>query len=356
MKRALIAAAALVVLLGGGFLAFKDQIAMALFRNAIAAQVSGDLLAEYPEDMHVVSCGSGTPLPDQAMAGACTAVIAGGRLFVFDMGDGAPETMMRMGLDISRIEALFLTHFHSDHIAGLGSLVMGQGSGKGESVPMRLYGAQGVEQIADGFNSAFAFDHAYRVEHHPKLKASVSALSLEPHAFETPAEGSFPVVYQSNGVTIRAFVVPHGPVRPAIGYRIEYDGMAVVISGDTEASDNLVAAAKEADLLVHEALNPEMVAIIEQEATAHGQKALATVMHDIPSYHATPVEAAEAASSAGVKALAYTHMIPPLPIGLLEGPFLAGVSDAYSGPVIVMRDGMVLTISKQGKPAVRDAL
>ena len=80
------------------------------------------------------------------------------------------------------------------------------------------------------------------------------------------------------------------------------------------------------------------------------------MMHDIPSYHATPVEAAEAASSAGVKALAYTHMIPPLPIGLLEGPFLAGVSDAYSGPVIVMRDGMVLTISKQGKPAVRDAL
>ena len=352
MKRWIFALATLA-LLGTGFAVFKNDIALLLFRKAISQQVSSDLLAEYPDGMHVASCGSGTPLPDQTMAGACTAVIAGGRLFVFDMGDGAPETMMRMGLDISRVEALFLTHFHSDHIAGLGSLVMGQGSGKGKSAPMRLYGAQGVEQIADGFNSAFAFDHAYRVEHHPKLKASVSALSLEPHAFEAPAERSFPVVYQSNGVTIRAFAVPHGPVRPAIGYRIEYDGMAVVISGDTEASDNLVAAAKGADLLVHEALNPQMVAIIEQEARAHGQQALATVMHDIPSYHATPVEAAEAASSAGVKALAYTHMIPPLPLGLLEGPFLAGVNDAYSGPVIVMRDGMVLTISKQQSPGVR---
>jgi ribonuclease Z len=356
MRRVLIAAATSVVLLGGGFLAFKDQIAMALFRNAIAGQVSTDLVAEYPEGMHVISCGSGTPLPDLSMAGGCTSVIAGGRLFVFDVGDGAPETMARMGLRPSHIEAVFLTHFHSDHIAGLGSLALQRNLGDGITTPLPLYGATGVEQVAAGFDIAFAQDHAYRIDHHTTLEVPAEALTLAAKAFEVPKDGSFPIVYRNDGVTIRAFAVPHGPVKPAVGYRIEYDELSVVISGDTMASGNLAKAAKDADLLVHEALKPEMVKEIELAARASGQNTLATVMHDIPSYHATPVEAAEAASKANVRALAYTHMIPPLPRKLLEGPFLEGVDGVYSGPIIVMHDGMVLTLHKAREPEVKQAL
>jgi len=356
MRRVGIAAVTLVVVLGGGFLAFKDQIAMALFRNAIARQVSTDLVAEYPKGMHVISCGSGTPLPDLSMAGGCTAAIAGGRLFVFDVGDGAPETMAAMGLRPSHIEALFLTHFHSDHIAGLGSLALQRNLGGGITTPLPLYGATGVEQVAAGFDMAFAQDHAYRIEHHTTLDAPAEALTLDARAFDVPQDGSLPIVYQNNGVIIRAFAVPHPPVKSAIGYRIEYDGLSVVISGDTMASSNLAKAAKDADLLVHEALKPEMVQEIELAARASGQSTLATVMHDIPLYHATPVQAAEAASKANVRALAYTHMIPPLPRKLLEGPFLEGVDAVYSGPIIVMRDGMILTLHKEREPEVKQAL
>jgi len=355
MRRWLIAAGALTVL-GVGFVVFKNDIAMMLFRRAIAQQVTTDLVAEYPDGMHVVSCGSGTPLPDLTMAGGCTAVIAGGRFFVFDVGEGAAETMTKMGLRPSRIEAVFLTHFHSDHIAGLGSLALQRNLGDGIRTPLSLYGATGVEQVAAGFDAAFAQDHAYRIAHHTSLKAPPEALQMAPHPFGLPEDGVFPIVYQSNDLIVRAIRVPHGPVKPAVAYRIEYRGFSVVISGDTTASDNLVVAANNVDLLVHEALKPEMVAEIEKVARGSGQKALATVMHDIPSYHATPLDAAKAAKLANVRALAFTHMIPPLPAKLVEGPFLDGVSDFYSGPVTVMRDGMILSLNRDRDPTERNVL
>ncbi len=352
MKRWLV----LIALAVAGLLLLRNEIAMMLFRQVIAKQVSTDIVAEHAAGVHVASCGSGTPLPDLTLAGGCTAVIAAGRLFVFDVGEGAPETLARMGLRPARIEAVFLTHFHSDHVAGLGALALQRNLGEGVSTALPVYGADGVAQVTRGFDAAFAQDHAYRLAHHHTLTTPPQALQLDPRAFAPPTEGYFPVVYERDGVSIRAFSVPHGPVKPAVGYRLEHDGMRVVISGDTMSSTNLVAAADDADLLIHEALAPRMVAEIEKAARAAGQETLATVMHDIPNYHATPVQAAEAARAAGVRALAFTHMIPPLPRRLLEGPFLEGVSQVYDGPVYVLRDGTLLSLDAGAAPEERSLL
>ncbi len=314
MKRMAIALAVLSALLVGGFLAFKDDIAMMLFRQAIEEQVSTDLVAEHRTGLHVISCGSGTPMPDLTMAGGCTAIVAGGKLFVFDVGDGAAETMARIGLRASRIEAVFLTHFHSDHIAGLGSLPWQRNLGDGIDAPLPLYGASGVEEIAAGFNAAFAQDHRYRVQHHKGIGFEPQSFTFRAFPFDLPDDGNIPIVFDEGGVTIRAFSVPHGVVRSAIGYRIEFDGLSVVISGDTMASSNLAIAAQDTDLLVHEALKPEMVAEIGKVARNNGQDRLATIMSEIPLNHTTPVEAAQVASRANVRALAFTHMIPPLPV------------------------------------------
>jgi ribonuclease Z len=177
MKR-WVSAAVVLVLLGTGFSAVKNDIAMALFKRTIAKQLSTDLIAEYPSGMHVVSCGSGTPLPDLSMAGGCTAVIAGGRLFVFDVGEGAAEAMAAMGLRPAHIEAVFVTHFHSDHIAGLGSVAFQRNLSDGISTPLPLYGGRGVDEVAAGFNAAFAQDHAYRIINHQDLNIPPAALLL----------------------------------------------------------------------------------------------------------------------------------------------------------------------------------
>jgi len=334
----------------------RDTFAVMLFKRAVYAQITSDIVSELSEGLHVASCGSGTPLPDLTMAGACTAVIAGGKLLVFDVGEGAPKTLASMGLRPGRIAAVFLTHFHSDHIAGLGSLALQRNLGDQIDTSMRLIGPAGIEQIAAGFNLAFGQDHRYRIAHHTSLSVSPHVFELVADPFDVPEDGILTEVYRDDTTVVRAFRVPHGPVDSAVGYRIEHAGMSVVISGDTEMSDNLARAARDTNLLVHEATNADMLAEIEAAARSDGQHVLTTIMHDVPSYHATPVEAATVAHSAGAQALAFTHMIPPLPKKFLEGPFLRGVEDQFAGPVIVLRDGVLLSLREQGAPAARNLL
>jgi ribonuclease Z len=129
-----------------------------------------------------------------------------------------------------------------------------------------------------------------------------------------------------------------------VGYRFEYGGRALVISGDTKKSANLEAMARGVDLLVHEALAPQLVLRMNAAATAAGRANLAKITRDILDYHTTPVEAAELASETGAKHLLLHHVVPPLALPGLEQAFLAGVSDAFSGDVTLGRDGTWVTL------------
>jgi ribonuclease Z len=153
-------------------------------------------------------------------------------------------------------------------------------------------------------------------------------------------------VYEANGLRVNAFAVDHDPVRPAVGYRFEYGGRSLVVSGDTAKSANLEAQAKGVDLLVHEALAPQLVKRLHDAAEAAGRANVAKITNDILDYHATPVEAAESATAAGAKHLLFYHVIPPLPLPGLDRVFLEGVSDAFAGGVTLGRDGTLISLPK----------
>jgi ribonuclease Z len=150
---------------------------------------------------------------------------------------------------------------------------------------------------------------------------------------------------------IVAFRVAHPPIEPAVGYRFDYAGRSLVISGDTIRSANVERFAAGADLLVHEALAPGLVALLARAAEAAGRGNVAQILRDIPGYHTTPREAAEIARDAGVGFLLYTHVVPPLPIAPLEAVFLEGVDAVYPGPVALGRDGTAVHL-----PAGSDAI
>jgi ribonuclease Z len=345
LKWALIGAA-LVVLALAGVKLFQRQIGTAVLERVVGQRVGRDTTAGLPDGLHVALCGTGSPLPDPTRAGPCTVVIAGTHIFLVDAGEGGGRNIVQMGIPPGRIEALFLTHYHSDHIDGLAQILLLRWSGSSWRTPLPVHGPAGVEGVLAGLRTAYTLDTGYRIAHHgPKiLPPSGAGGTALPFALPPPGQGDSVVLVDGGGVKITAFRVNHRPVDPAVGYRFEYKGRSVVLSGDTAPSPTLVAAAKGADVLVHEALQPKLVALLTKGLAARGQANMAQVTRDIVDYHSTPEQAAQAATAAGVRYLMLNHIVPPMPIRFAYPAFLGDAGRYYDGPITVGEDGMMLSL------------
>jgi ribonuclease Z len=337
-----------VLLVLAGLFALRGPIALRLMERALARNLAADPLAALPDGLHLLLCGAGGPLPDPARSGPCAAVIAGRTLVVVDAGTGGARNLQRIGFAPGLAEAVFLTHFHSDHIDGLGELALLRWTGAAREAPLPVFGPAGVEEVVAGFGRAYEQDAGYRVAHHGPDTVPPSGAGMTARPFAPPVPGEAPVVWEQGGLRVTAFAVEHEPVRPAVGYRFEYGGRSLAISGDTKKSANLAAQARGVDLLVHEALAPQLVARLNAAATAAGRKNLAKITADIPDYHTSPVEAAELAAEAGVKHLLFHHVVPPLPLPGLDRVFLEGVEDAFAGGVTLGRDGTFVSLPSGG--------
>jgi ribonuclease Z len=341
--------ALLVVLLAGVALwTLRAPLALRVMERALARNLGADPIAALPDGLHVLLCGAGGPLPDPVRSGPCTAVIGGRTLVVVDAGTGGARNLQRFGFAPGRVDALFLTHFHSDHIDGLGELALLRWTGAARETPLPVHGPAGVEEVVEGFGLAYRQDAAYRTAHHGPAVAPPSGAGMTAHPFAPPAPGQALPVFEQDGLRVSAFAVEHEPVRPAVGYRFEYGGRSVVVSGDTRKSANLEALSRGADLLVHEALAPQLVERMKAAATAAGRANVAKIAADIPDYHTAPVEAAAIARAIGAKHLLLTHVIPPLPVPGLDAAFLEGVADAFGGGVTLGRDGTFVSLPVAG--------
>lgn len=339
---AFLAVASVVVATAAAYV-FRAPLSMAVAQRIAASRLSADTLNELPEGLHVGLCGAGSPMPDDRRMGACTVVVAGKRLFVFDTGNGSARNIGKMGFVHGRIEAIFLSHFHSDHIDGLGELLMQRWVSTGNAVPVPLYGPPGVDKVVAGFMQAYAQDQHYRVAHHGDATVPSSGFGAIAKPFKLPPDG--PVVLIKDGdLEISVFSVDHKPVHPAVGYRITYKGRSVVLSGDTTKSAAVQRAAAGADLLVHEALSPKMVDLLGQGAAAAGRANVRKLMADIVDYHTTPEQAAEIARDAKVRYLLLSHIAPPLPLPGMEKAFLEGAPGIYDGPIRVGADGDFISL------------
>ncbi|HKC51052.1 MAG TPA: MBL fold metallo-hydrolase [Myxococcota bacterium] len=329
--------------------AVQDRIV----RAAIERQVAKRSDALFADDaLRVVLCGTGSPLPHRTRAKACVAVFAAGRFWVVDTGPGSWNRMALLGVDATRIGGVMFTHYHSDHIGDLGEFNLNTWA-TGRDAPLRVFGGPGVERVVAGFNEAYALDRGYRVAHHgadflPPDRGLMVAVPI-PALVESDDRLVF---LKQDGLEISAFAVHHDPIKPAYGYRFDYRGRSVVVTGDTTKSDAVVRAAKGSDVLLHEAQANHLIAMIGESAAAAGRPRVAKVMADIRSYHTTPVEAAEVANAAGVKLLVLYHLNPPPPSSLVEGVFTRGVSDVRAKDWMTADDGLLIELPA-GSDAVR---
>ena len=350
MKRKLGFAAAIVVLLIGLVLLLgRGWLAERVFQSALDNTVGVDQSARLDDGLHVYVCGSGSPMPDANRAGPCLAVLAGNQAFVFDAGSGSIRKLGRMGFPMPKIQAAFLTHLHSDHIDGLGELLLQAWVAGGRAAPLPVYGPAGTDQVIAGFNSAYAIDQGYRVAHHGPQIVQPSGFGGAAQII-TLADGTDSrVVYASSGVKITVIRVNHAPISPAFGYRIDYKGRSVALSGDTVYSPSFVGASKGVDVMLHEALNKEMIAALGKKLAERGQAKNAQIMIDIQNYHASPEDAARAANEAGVQALVLYHMVPAPPARLIEPLFLGQAPKLFKGTLKLAQDGMIISLPAGGK-------
>jgi len=276
----------------------------------------------WAQEFRVTLLGTGNPTPSLTRVGPSVLIQAGEETLVFDAGRGAAQRLYQLGVPFQNINAVFLTHLHSDHIVGLPDLwLTGWLTGR-RSVPLNLIGPAGTTEMAGYLEKAFAFDVRMRTEEGGQAAAGgqISARDI--------VQG---LVYEEHDVRVIAFDVDHGIVKPALGFRIEYRGHVVVLSGDTRFSENVIKFSEGADVLIHEvALAP-----IDINPSTRGYRAFA--------HHTTPEQAAEIFSRVKPKLAVYSHIVSIW--GLKDEELTLRTRRLYSGPFEVGEDLMSIVVA-----------
>lgn len=293
------------------------------------------------DEIKVVLVGTAGPMsPD--LAQNSTAVFVNGQFLLFDAGDYAQKRMEQFEMPSEDIDAVFLTHFHNDHIADLGE-VMQRSWILGRQKDFLVYGPTGTERIVEGFNMIYTKDTGHRTDHHGEEYMPPEFQSAKAIEFDSDIEEQ--VIYEKDGVVVTAFPVYHPPIDPTFAYKIEYLDKKVVISGDTIVTDKLAFHSQDADLLVMDTMNYDLVTTMENTYRDMGNERLATIMYDIREYHPDVKDSAKMARDSKVKRLALTHYAPAAPYKIqMEGTYIKPIKKIYKGEVYAGDDGLTVSI------------
>ncbi len=196
-----------------------------------------------PLKVTILGSGGGPPVDLERYGPSILVQPANGDKLLFDCGRGFAQRLTEYGVSLGAVDKLFLTHLHSDHILSIPDLLL-VGWLTGRKGPLQVWGPAGTKSMMDSMGKTFEFDIKIRSDFDDRL--SKDAVRAAANDIE---EGA---IYEGNGVKVTAFLVDHGPIKPAFGYRVDFAGHSVVMSGDTRYSENLIRHSAGVDLLIHE--------------------------------------------------------------------------------------------------------
>jgi len=304
----------------------------------LAAIMPGTAVAD--DDFAVTLLGTGTPPPLMARFGPATLVEVGGKMFLFDAGRGATQRMWQLKKPFGKLDALILTHLHSDHVVGVPDIWLTgwlRGPYGRRDNPLRVMGPAGTESLMTNLQAAYAWDIDTRVTDQKMSRSAAGVVASDVGAG---------VVYEEDGATITAFDNNHGElITPSLGYRIDYDGRAVVISGDTKRVDSVLEMAQGVDVLVHS------IGAARQELLDS-----APIWRLIMDHHIEPEDAGRVFAETKPKMAVFTHVVSLTngkipPVGADE--IMSRVRTTYGGPVTMGEDLMRVSVTPAGVTVTR---
>lgn len=250
-------------------------------------------LAKAQPPIRVTLLGTGAPVPSLERFGPSILVEAGGQKLLFDCGRGAGQRLWQLKIPLGQVDGLFLTHLHSDHVVGIPDLwltgwipaVYGR-----RSSPFRVWGPAGTREMMENLVKAFSWDINTRRKENNKIDsgALVNANNI--------SEG---FSWEKNGLKVTPFTVRHAEfIDSALGYRIDYNGYSVILSGDTRYSENLVRYAKGADVVIHEVAAANEISM-----------KTSPLINQILGFHTSPEEAANVFGQIQPKLAVYSHIV-----------------------------------------------
>lgn len=256
-----------------------------------------------PDSLRVFVCGSASPLGNTNRAQACIAVLTPSHFYVFDSGAGSTANISGAGLPYARLQGVFLTHFHSDHISELYELNLASWV-RGRPKALRVYGPKGVRKVVAGINDTYELDVGYRVEHHGSDFLNPKLAKLNAETIRTG------VVLEDGDLTVTAYAASHAPIEPAVGYRIDYRGRSVVISGDSLVTADTRRIASKVDLLLHDALSLPLTEAATKAAATAGLTTLTKIVPDVMDYHASTDSLIDLNADIDAGIIAFYHLVP----------------------------------------------
>jgi ribonuclease Z len=302
----------------------RSCLALASWLGFIIALVFVPLAAIADPATRVIVLGTGTPVTDPDRAGAGIAIVYGGEAYLFDIGRGVVQRALqardRYGipeLEVQKIDHLFVTHLHSDHLHDY--TMLGSARWWDREQSLQAWGPAGLEEMTEHANAMLDVEARVRAAGTPDEGI------VNPGSHRIMATDIAPgVVFEKDGMTVEAFTVPHGNIKPALGYKVTTPDKVIVISGDTGFSEEIIRQAKGADLLLHEVISAE------------GMKSLPEHWQRYHSASHTPTDRlAEVATRAKPAKLVLYHI---LFMGRTAEQVLVEVRSAYNGDVVLAND------------------
>ncbi len=292
-----------------------------LLSRASAADVAADSAKR--TRLVLLGTGGGARLRKSRSASA-QAIVVGDAIYVVDCGDGVARQMVNADLPLAAIRGVFVTHHHSDHNADYGNLLL-LAWVAGLRTRVDTFGPPPLEKMTRLFLEMNATDIEARIADEGRQPLAPLIMA---HDLSSPGK-----VFEDARVRVTAALVDHPPMVPAFAYRLDSADRSIVISGDTKYSANLVALAKNADVLVHEVMLPEAV-----ERLVRNVPNAKDLERSILSHHTSAEDVGRVAAAAGVRMLVLSHFVPAEDPQVTDETWLSAVRRHYEGPVVVGKD------------------